>query len=1065
MAWTTSNSRRSLSPFPWAVIALTLCLLIWPLGKAWCATVIDVGGTGPHATVQAGVDAAASGDTVRVAAGTYSETVEIDVGIALEGGWNADFSARDWDTNVTTIDAVLAGSVVWVNTPDPVTIEGFTITNGRGDAGGGDARGGGILVDNGTTLDGSVAILHCVVTGNIAQEGDGHSRAQGGGIAVHSGDVLIEHSEISGNVAQSGGTEYGQGGGIYLDLSVTAEVVSNTITGNLAANGLSASRGDGGGIFTDGDNNSEFRDNEIAHNTASVNRIGYGGGFFGAGELCENHIHDNRASVIDEGDGGGVYLDYVEDFHDNLVEDNWASDSGDGTGGGVYGYYMVDAYRNIIRSNHAARGGGIYLGSSAQGELRGNLIALNEATGMDAVTGDGGGGILMDDGGEVLLENQILMNTAALTGGGIRVLGDEHYEIRRNVISGNQAAAGGGIHVSREPGTLHGPQSITQNQITGNTATVWGGGLMLAGVASPVLDSNTVTGNSAAGMGDTAGAGILLGPETGTTVRLTNHIVASNTTGADLTGGIQCLGGICEIVHCTVVDNDGVGVRFTDGGGVHRLLSSIIVGHETGVVADLGSIVEIDHNDAWDNVTDIEGDAWGAHHQSVNPQFTDRLGGNYHLSETSTLADGGDPAILLTIDADQEPRPRGTGLDIGADEIYRAVSHVSAGSGSDITGDGSAEHPFSTVDLGLRETTRGGQVLVAEGTYVENLVIERSVDLLGGHNDGDWDRDVDAHPTVLDGSGALDSTVAIQGNGTSALIEGFTITGGEAEYPSHSHGGGIVVGDEASALIRQNTVTGNHAVGGGGGIAVLSRGWSIALISSNHVHGNTASAEGEGAAPGGGILVRGGSTVVANNVIHHNSATLGGDGLGLGYQGGELEQVLVWHNTLVDNGGASGEGVRFEESRGGVELRNNLIVGHATGIAADAVSAANWDHSLFYEVAADYSPGLTPGANDVHGDPLFFSRAGEDYHVIPGSAAIDTAVDIGVPVDFEGQVRPQRSGVDIGADECRAMGHLDVVDYLLGLTEFVGIDHWLADDNSDTVVNTADVVHLVNRGL
>ena len=42
---------------------------------------------------------------------------------------------------------------------------------------------------------------------------------------------------------------------------------------------------------------------------------------------------------------------------------------------------------------------------------------------------------------------------------------------------------------------------------------------------------------------------------------------------------------------------------------------------------------------------------------------------------------------------------------------------------------------------------------------------------------------------------------------------------------------------------------------------------------------------------------------------------------------------------------------------------------------------------------------------------------GSDYHIAPGSAAIDAGVNSGVTSDIDGDTRPQGSGYDIGADE------------------------------------------------
>ena len=60
---------------------------------------------------------------------------------------------------------------------------------------------------------------------------------------------------------------------------------------------------------------------------------------------------------------------------------------------------------------------------------------------------------------------------------------------------------------------------------------------------------------------------------------------------------------------------------------------------------------------------------------------------------------------------------------------------------------------------------------------------------------------------------------------------------------------------------------------------------------------------------------------------------------------------------------------------------------------------------------------ISGGTHTTGGDPKFVYPAGDDYHVGLVSAAIDAGTDVSVYADFDGQIRPQGAGFDIGFDE------------------------------------------------
>src|SRR5262249_34940831 len=89
--------------------------------------------------------------------------------------------------------------------------------------------------------------------------------------------------------------------------------------------------------------------------------------------------------------------------------------------------------------------------------------------------------------------------------------------------------------------------------------------------------------------------------------------------------------------------------------------------------------------------------------------------------------------------------------------------------------------------------------------------------------------------------------------------------------------------------------------------------------------------------------------------------------------------------------------------------------------AADACGPGlvHIDHSSFTTKSAP-EPGLiTEGAGNRTGDPLFADLAHADYHLLPGSPAIDAGVaqPEAAPSDLDGHFRVQGAAIDLGAFE------------------------------------------------
>lgn len=311
----------------------------------------DCGGETPcYATLQVAVDAAADGELVKIAAGTYddlhdahhgrgtyysyttTQVVIITKALTLRGGYIvSDWQTADPETYPTILDAREAGRGVYVAGQVTVTLEGLQIVNGRGGSGAYNEPpgGGGIAVDR--DHEASLIVRQCTLTGNGGDDG--------GGLYVQGGALMLEDSRLVSN------TSSGSGGGIY------AREGAVTLTGNVFETNLADSgdgRGAGGGAWL------YEATAYVADNIFQDNAVGdVGGGLqVGRGDLhlTGNTFLDNTTSDH----GGGLYADlssgHAYTITPNLFQGNVANVSGSGTGGGAR-LFGAEGAQLIFRHN------------------------------------------------------------------------------------------------------------------------------------------------------------------------------------------------------------------------------------------------------------------------------------------------------------------------------------------------------------------------------------------------------------------------------------------------------------------------------------------------------------------------------------------------------------------------------------------------------------------------------------------------------------------------------------------------------------------------------------------
>ena len=886
----------------------------------------------PGESIQAAIDTAQAGDRIVVAPGTYFESLDMR-------GRLVELTSSD-GPEVTVVDADSGGSVIWAHSGETAgtRISGFTLRNGF------NVRGGGVLIEGASPEVSDLIIEEC----GSSADGAGiyvrnwcspllenlvvrhcNSAQFGGGIAVYRASPTIRGSIIHDNLSEL------SGGGIWVK---DGQVVVDRCT--IAYNAGGHGSGGTGGIHADRDADLTIRDTIVSHSTIGAGIRALGAVAVEISYTCSWGNQGPDWADVYSGEGSfSLDPDYVDAAGGNFHLASPAGYYEDGVNvGRVAGVFSacIDAadpasgigsepVPNGARANLGAYGGTAEASCTpgARFDVPGDYPTINAAIAV-ATNGD-----TIHIGSGVFHEHVVIDGVA------VSLLGDGPEQ---TVIDGDLARPCLTVrNVNRDMMLIRG---IAFREGRGEGAG--GGGLRLDD-ASPRIEDCWIYDCSALSGG---GVYVSIGsPEMRYLQLHDNHADASGGAVA-YTGGAggllfrsviwQCvadsLGGAVytvdsspQIINCTI---DGcAGSDVTRGGGIDidrnsgtEVRNCVVTGTSNGlgVYGHVRAGAYVTHCDGWLNAP---GGNWGGKlygneytRHAADPLYT--FGDPYYgLQAGSPLIDWGDPS-----DTDI-PEGGGDRVDIGAYEYVAERARVLR-----------VPEEFPTIDSALAVAADADTVLIAPGTYKEQLLMLGVGPCLIGANEGG---DVVLQPPA-DFAGEMPLLWVSGVSVAEATIKGLIFENGDGGV-----GGGLLL--DASDVTVEECVFRSNTADLGGGVAIREGSPVLrnCLIVENSVVGD-----------GGGVYISGGRPSLINTTIAMNSA--GGLGAGVFLTDGSYPAI---RNSIVTNN--NGHYGIYAINGGAAELRRNNVWGNESG---------------------DYF-GLDPGGGDMSQDPIFVGGDPYDYHL------------------------------------------------------------------------------------